>query len=696
MSLLIATFASYVALDLAQRVRTRDVALARAWWAGGSVAMGTGIWSMHFVGMQAADFSFRVVFDYALTFWSWVAAVAASGVALYIASRSRLSIRRLLSGALAMGGGICTMHYMGMAAMQVVPDIEWSPGWVVVSAGVAIGASATALIVVFGLRRLTEGTARGAQAMASLMLGAGIGGMHYSGMAAANFPLGSTCFDPAGGLQGDQMGVIVAVATIGLLVIITFTSSIDARMQAKAATLASSLQQANGELQRLAFSDGLTGLPNRHDFETRLSATAERCARDHDTFFVLLLDLDEFKQVNDAFGTGFGDEVLCRIAARISRAVRAVDTVARLGSDEFVVLVEGRAEAELAGRVAQRIVDAVSERIVGADFETRVSCSIGIARFPADGPADRLMTHAGSAMRAAKQAGRGCHVFFTSQLDDSVREQTALRNDLRESIEKRELELHYQPKVLADGRTVTGVEALARWRHASRGMVSPAVFIPMAERFGLISALGHWVVEKACLQIARWEAQGLSMRVAVNVSLHQLKQEGLVEHIALMLERHGVAPSRLILEITESAAMEDVERTQRLFERLAALGVGSSIDDFGTGYSSLSHLRKLRVRQLKIDRSFVCDLEGSMDARVIVKAVIDLAHALHVDVVAEGVETAAQCDVLTAMECDELQGYFYSRPLAADAVRAWMLEFTQSGGTSARDRAPTGMSSLPV
>jgi len=287
-------------------------------------------------------------------------------------------------------------------------------------------------------------------------------------------------------------------------------------------------------------------------------------------------------------------------------------------------------------------------------------------------------------------------VFFTSQLDDSVREQTALRNDLRESIEKRELELHYQPKVLADGRTVTGVEALARWRHASRGMVSPAVFIPMAERFGLISALGHWVVEEACLQIARWEAQGLSMRVAVNVSLHQLKQEGLVEHIALMLERHGVAPSRLILEITESAAMEDVERTQRLFERLAALGVGSSIDDFGTGYSSLSHLRKLRVRQLKIDRSFVCDLEGSMDARVIVKAVIDLAHALHVDVVAEGVETAAQCDVLTAMECDELQGYFYSRPLAADAVRAWMLEFTQSGGTSARDRAPTGMSSLPA
>jgi diguanylate cyclase (GGDEF)-like protein len=677
LSLLIAIFASYVAIDLAQRVRSTDRALARVWWGVGSLAMGTGIWSMHFVGMQAADFPFDVGFNRALTAGSWVVAVAASAVTLGIASRARLSARRLAVGALSLGLGICAMHYMGMAAMRMSPGIGWSSGWVLASVGIAIAASAAALVASFGMRRLDEGAARGAQALGAVVMGAGIWGMHYSGMAAANFATGSVCTS-ATDLHGNQLGLAVALSTIALLAITTFTSSIDARMQRKAAVLADSLRQANDELQRLVFRDVLTGLPNRHLLEDRIQAAVERCARGGGSFFLLLIDIDGFKQVNDSFGHHFGDAALCRVAARIVERVRAVDTVARLGGDEFVVLIEGDG-GMAAAQISQRIVEAISERIAGEGCEVRLSCSIGVAMFPSDGPRETLMAHAGDALHAAKRAGGGRCVFFAPHMNAGARAQIELHNDLRHAIEHGELELHYQPKVRARDGAITGVEALARWPHAARGMVSPATFIPIAERFGLIEALGDWVLEEACRQIARWRRQGLSLRVAVNVSVHQLRRGDFDDRVARLLEAYALDPSVLVLEVTESAAMEDVEGTQAMFERLGALGVALSIDDFGTGYSSLSYLRRLKVRQLKIDRSFVCDLESSTDARVIVKAVVNLAHALHLDVVAEGVETAAQRDVLTAMDCDELQGYFHAKPMPAEALRQWTLDVARRG-----------------
>ncbi|MDB5848359.1 MAG: bifunctional diguanylate cyclase/phosphodiesterase, partial [Rhodoferax sp.] len=252
LSFLIASFASYVALDLAQRVRTTDVLLARAWWIGGSAAMGTGIWSMHFVGMQAASFPFVVGLGYVVTALSWVAAVGVSAIALHIASRSRLTLPRLGVGALSMGAGICVMHYTGMAAMEMAPGIQWSKPWVVASAVIAVLASAAALMIFFGLRRLHGNAARRGQLAAALVMGAAICGMHYTGMAAAGFPEGAVCLS-AGQLRGDSMGLLVSVATIVLLTLTMFTSAIDARMQGKASVLAASLQSANTELQQLAF-----------------------------------------------------------------------------------------------------------------------------------------------------------------------------------------------------------------------------------------------------------------------------------------------------------------------------------------------------------------------------------------------------------------------------------------------------------
>nr|WP_315239399.1 EAL domain-containing protein [uncultured Albidiferax sp.] len=670
LSYFIASFASYVALDLAKRVRTLDRVVALGWWAGGSVAMGTGIWSMHFVGMLAVSLPFEVGYGYVVTALSWVAAVAVSAIALYVASRNRLTLLRLAVGALAMGAGICAMHYTGMAALDMAPGIQWSTGWVLASAGIAVAASAVALLIFFWLRRLSGNAARWWQLLAALVMGAAISGMHYTGMAAAEFAVGSVCLS-ADQLRGDSLGLLVSVATIVMLSLTMFTSMIDARMQSKTAVLAASLQTANTELQALAFRDALTGLPNRLLFDDRVGVAVERCARDGSSLAVLFVDLDGFKPVNDSFGHGFGDMVLRVMAQRLASQARATDTVARVGGDEFVLLLEGNPDTTATAQIAQRIIDALSLPVTGGEHEVRLSCSLGIAMFPSDGPRDQLMGHADAAMYAAKRGGGGTYAFFEPHMNAGVREQIELQRDLRLAIERNGLSLHYQPKVSSSRSVITGVEALVRWQHPERGMLSPAVFIPVAERFGLINALGDWVIQEACRQMRVWQDRGLRIRVAINLSVHQLRQQDLGLRIERALQHHQLDPSLLIFEITESVAMEDAEGTLQAFESLGRIGVKLSIDDFGTGYSSLSYLRRLQVSQLKIDQSFVQDLEHSADARAIVEAVVKLAHALGLSVVAEGVETVGQREVLTGLGCDELQGYLFAKPMAAGVMGEW-------------------------
>jgi EAL domain-containing protein (putative c-di-GMP-specific phosphodiesterase class I) len=304
--------------------------------------------------------------------------------------------------------------------------------------------------------------------------------------------------------------------------------------------------------------------------------------------------------------------------------------------------------------------------------EVRLSCSIGIVLFPDHGPRGKLIARADAAMMAAKHAGGNMHCFFDASMEHDTERAIDLQRDLRTAIESGVgLELYYQPKI--DGRDgqVTGAEALLRWHHPSKGMVGPSVFIPIAERFGLIGALGQWVTDEACRQVRVWLDAGLRMHVAINLSVHQLRQADLVDRIRESLTRYQVPPELITFEITESAAMEDAQASLRIFERIAQTRVSLSIDDFGTGYSSLGYLRKLPASELKIDRSFVQDMDKEEDAKAIVRAVIKLAHALGLKVVAEGVETEAQQDILVRMGCDELQGFLFARPMPAAKLLAW-------------------------
>jgi diguanylate cyclase (GGDEF)-like protein len=674
-ALLIASFASYVALDASQRVRAADKRLCAWWLLGGSVAMGTGLWAANFTALLALRLDVPLGFAIDATGLSWLAAVAASAVALYASSFEKLAWPRLWTGAIVSGIGLAATHYLGLRALELAPAIAWNWQVVIASVVAAIGASAT-IMEAFFLARTSRRGQRFDLACAFGMAGA-LGALHALGLAAAIFTEGSFCISEEG-LSVDRLGTVLVGSAVALLVFTLSTAQLETKLRARSAALSARLRSANERLRQRALRDPLTSLPNRTLFEKLLSKALKRLAaavaegREGAKVVVLFIDLDGFKPVNDTLGHAVGDQVLKEVATRLRKSVRAGDVVARIGGDEFVMLME--CETALVDPViaARRIVEAVGATIQTASRPVQVSCSVGIASYPEHGPRERLVAHADAAMGEAKRAGGNTWAKFEDRMEGAPPEMLGLQDDLRCAIERGQLALHYQPKV--DGRTgeIHGLEALLRWNHPQLGMVSPAVFIPLAERFGLIGRLGNWVIDEACAQMERWSERGARMNVAINLSVHQLREEDLAERIEQALQRHRIDARQLLCEITESVAMGDVRATQRAFGGLARIGVLLSIDDFGTGYSSLSYLRRLPARQLKIDRSFVMDLETSSDARAIVSAVVHLAHDLGLGVVAEGVETTGQRDVLVGLDCDELQGYLFARPMPASDVLPWI------------------------
>lgn len=681
-SLAIAMLASYVTLDIAQRVRSPNRRVGLAWWAAGSVVMGTGIWSMHFLGMQALRLPVEIGFSSFLTFLSWLAAVGASAIALEVASRKRAGHAQLVLGAVAMGAGISGMHYIGMSAMEMAPGIDWNHGYVVLSVAIAILASAASLEIFRLLRGVRSEHRLAYQLAASFVMALAICGMHYTGMEAAHFAAGSICLS-AGELSGAEITTMLVVATGLMLMSTLFISILDARLQSTERRLTESLresnsrlQAANDELQERAFKDVLTGLPNRLLFEDRLEHALLRLDRTNaervvDRLAVLFVDLDGFKPVNDFYGHAAGDLILRGVASRLRLEAREGDTVARVGGDEFLILLESVEDTAACVAVANRLLALLSKPFQVSEEQVRISCSIGIVVHPDHGERLKLIANADAAMYAAKRAGGSGFALFEPHMGTNAAEGLELQNDLRQAIDRGELYLHYQPKVDGKRGKICGVEALLRWVHPQHGTVSPMIFVPLAERVGLIGLLGNWVINEACRQIAEWAMSGLRMRVAINISVHQLRESSFAERIEMALLQHGVDASQLMCEITESVAMDDIKTTQRTFERLARIGVYLSMDDFGTGYSSLNYLCQLPAHQLKIDRSFVKDIETSEDARSVVSAVISLAHALGLRVVAEGVETEGQRDILLRMDCDEFQGYFYAAPMPASALLGW-------------------------
>ncbi|MEW6115273.1 MAG: EAL domain-containing protein [Nitrospirota bacterium] len=418
-------------------------------------------------------------------------------------------------------------------------------------------------------------------------------------------------------------------------------------------------------IKHQAFHDLLTGLPNRVLFMECLTRALEQAQLSRQSLALLFLDLDRFKNINDSLGHSAGDQLLKDIASRLRGCMRDTDIVARVGGDEFIILLPNIAHIEEAARTAEKILLLFNKPYIIDGHELYVSTSIGISTYPYDSEyAETLLKNADIAMYHAKEQGRNTYQFYNPVIDIRTLERMILENRLHQTLKRGELVVHYQPQVNLDNRQIVSAEALVRWQHPELGLLNPMQFIPLAEETGLIIPIDEWVLRTACAQARTWQRAGYPpLCITVNLSARQFQQPNLVEMVSQALHDTGLDPEYLVLEITESTAMRDLERTIPNLTRLTEMGVRFSIDDFGTGYSSLSYLKKLPIQKLKIDKSFIKGLETDPDYNAIVNAVIAMAHSLKLEVVAEGVETDDQLAFLHSSRCDEIQGYLLSEPL---------------------------------
>jgi len=442
--------------------------------------------------------------------------------------------------------------------------------------------------------------------------------------------------------------------------------------------LASSLNHMRGgiadremHILKLAYEDPLTDLANRSRFTISLEQAIGLAAEQRVGLAVLVMDLDRFKYVNDSLGHGVGDHVLREVSTRLKATVAEAECIARLGGDEFAILVRHPGGTDFAAE-ARRIIDALESPILYEGQPLDVGASIGIAHYPEHGrDAQTLVRNADIAMYAAKRNKTG-HAIYEAHYDTCQQEHLSLLSELRRAVEHDELRLYYQPKVSLHSANISSVEALIRWEHPKRGLVSPALFIPFAEQTGYIKLLTSWVLREAVRQIGEWLRDGVRLSVSVNISARDLMNRDLPDQVADLLAEYGVSPSLLCLEITESGFMEDPTHAQRVLDRLSELGVKLSIDDYGTGYSSLSYLMRLPVQELKIDRSFISSMASDPEIATIVRSTIDLGHNLNLKVVAEGVEDMAEWKMLRVLGCDDAQGFLMSKPLEPRSLLAWI------------------------
>ncbi|WP_157015942.1 putative bifunctional diguanylate cyclase/phosphodiesterase [Mesorhizobium xinjiangense] len=607
------------------------------WLLLSGLAVGSTIWTTHFVAMLGFNLVETVGYDIALTLASLAAGIVFSTGGLWLAASGERLATRVLGG-MIVGLGAAAAHYVGMAGVDIPARIEWNPA--LVAASVAIGAALGG--IAFGL----DPKQRDFWGWRSVVLVAAICGTHFAAMAAATYiPLPMA---EAGGpaLSKELTAVIVLVVSLAVMGIAIY--GVDARTQ----------RDLLASYRHAALHDPLTGMPNRHALSTRLDIVL---GAPNPQGCVIVIDLDRFKDINDVHGHAAGDAVLQEIAGRFTSTLRDNEFIARTGGDEFVALKWATDCERQATDFADRLLACVDRPVVYGGHALTTGASIGASLFPRQGSSpDDLVHNADQAMYRAKKSRQASVCFFDEALDGEHRKRKALAMQLRHAVERDELELYYQPQIdVASGATL-GFEALLRWNHPEQGLLAANDFVPIAEDTGLIVPIGEWVLRTACRQAAYWEA---SCKVAVNVASAQFTQCDLARIVHEALIESGLSPARLEIELTEGSIIEDQQQTLHVLRQLKALGVSIAMDDFGTGYSSLAMLQHYPIDKIKIDRSFISAIASNIESLAIVKSTIMLAQHLRIPVLAEGVESDEHLEVLRTQGCNEAQGYLFGRPV---------------------------------
>jgi diguanylate cyclase (GGDEF)-like protein/PAS domain S-box-containing protein len=666
-------------------------------WIGGAIVAG-GIAAMHYIGMAAFEIAGVILWDPVLVVTSIVLGAIIGAVALPVGLHGRQE-KWKIGGALLLTLAICSHHFTAMGAVSIIPDptIEVSAsalpaGWLAV--GVAIASFAIVALALAGvvldlrdhrrselevgrMRDLADASVEGLLVCdGEMIVSVNTSFAVLTGLSTANL-VGARlerCFPDQVARAKLLCGSNQAVETdlrhfdgsmTPVELILRPIIFAGRPHHVVAVRDLQARKQAEQHIHYLAHHDALTSLPNRSHFNARLDQELVALAKG-ESLAVLCLDLDRFKEVNDLFGHAAGDTVLRTVASRVTAVLDERQIMARLGGDEFAVLMPGVANPAAASRLAETILEALRSTNDAPETNS-ISTSIGIALYP-DDATDRqsLLTHADTALYRAKSEGRNAYRFFEAKMGAEVRERRMLEHDLRHAIARNELRLVYQPQQEVRSGTVTGFEALLRWKHPTRGEISPAVFIPIAEETGAILEIGDWVLKTACREAAAWT---VPLTVAVNVSAVQLYNANFVQELHQILLETGLSPRRLEVEITETALVRDFNRALTSLRQIKALGVRIAMDDFGTGYSSLSNLRAFPFDKIKIDGSFIRSVNSNDQAATIVRAVLGLGRGLRLPVLAEGVETDAELQFLQDELCDEVQGYLLGRPAAIGSFR---------------------------
>ena len=665
LSLLLGVVLAYQGLDTCERLAAvRDRWQRAVWMVMGTISMGAVLAALRLVGMLTWLPRLPVEFHPAVGIAAVAAAMVTVGAALYMGSAPSMTRIRVLGMALLLSIAGVSTQYLSLVAIHIQPEIahlvRWRYIFVHACAVVAIVLSVRAM-------RLSQSPLgeRGFwwRLRLAVWVGLMIFALLHSALAVVMLPLRlAPAAEPGslfwlGGILGG-LGLIIGLATVAL-------SHYWTQLVQRAQWLQGSLDQLSRRLSHVVMHDSLTGLPNRASLAVLIDEALVGARKGDQHLAILCLDLDGFKTINDTLGQAFGDDLLRAVAQRLETQLRA-GSLARVGGDEFVAVLDHMRSPESALRIVERLIESMQHDFVINGTELRVTASIGLAFHPQDGDAvEDLIAHADVAMYRAKENGRNGYRVYDGGMQAHARRVLKIQHGLRTAIEDGSLQLHYQPKHDSLTGIIVGAEALARWHHEELGSVSPAEFIAVAERSGQIARLGEWVIRETCRQLREWHERGRpGIRMAINLSPLQLNQPGMLDMACRIVSEAGLTPGQIMFEVTESQAMHEAERTTALLREFRARGFDFAIDDFGTGYSSLAYLQKFRACQLKIDRLFIHALDdGGPEARAIITAIIALAHTLGMNVVAEGVETASQAEQLRTLGCDQLQGFLLSVPM---------------------------------
>lgn len=642
LSVIIAVLAAYSALNIASKISSANGKMKYFWLFSGAFVMGSGVWSMHFIGMLAFEIHANMDYDASLTLLSMLASVLSSFIAFYITMPQIVNLKRLALGGFTMGSGIVAMHYIGMEAMIMPMEMSYDIGLVILSVIIAFIASYAALFLF--LRFKNQSSASWLKWLSAIVMGTAICGMHYTGMKAAKFQSHSHVMETS---QGIDLYMLygVSVSTLFILLISWGAMFFDRNV-----------------LEKMAYQDAVTGLPNRHEmnkfFETSIG---------NERIGVLFIDLDKFKIINDTIGHNMGDLLIREVGARLQQFIRKDQRVFRIGGDEFLLVVK-RCDEKRAEQLAEEILLSLKDvyRIEGNELYITASIGISLGSIKSSNRFTLLKT-ADMAMYEAKKLGKNRYCLYSEELGKQEVRRVELERELHVALENNQFHIVYQPKWNVKTNSLHGFEALLRWEHPRLGAISPAEFIPITEEAGVILPITKWILDNVCHQCTIWRMQGETQPVSVNLSVRLFQSGQLMEMVQHALEKANLEPQLLELEITESMVFYDVEDIILQLESIRSLGVQVSMDDFGTGYSSIGLLDRMPIDTLKLDRLFTNDL-NTPRKRAIINAIIVMAKDLQLDVIAEGVENEEHIESLTQLGCYLMQGYYYGKPMRVEEI----------------------------